>query len=701
MVTVGRAAIDRRPVSPFAVWLLHMAIPLLGLWLLAAQPRFDVHWEHHQTHFWLVVGTAAINVALGLSISEQARRRSDARLFLVSLAFVSAAGFLGLHAIATPGVILEAKNTGFVVATPVGLFLASVFALLSSVNFSPAAADRVLRWQAPIRIGLLAGMVGWGVFSLTELPALNRELPPTEAHGPLVAVAAAGSLLYGIAAWRYYLVLRRRPAAILLSIITAFVLLAEAMIAGAYGRNWHASWWEWHVLMVLAFGFVAYSAREQYRREGSRSGLFNSIALEQTLENVRRDHTAALESLVDTMERGAATGPAVAALASRFGLTERQIEVLERGATALTHEREQIRRLGALVAVGREASVIRTQDDLLGRATALVQQAYGADRVRVAIVRSGRLVPLEGTHPADGGTSDGGASDGSGGDGHASDGRADDGGEGGAGVGGAGEGGAGEGGTRLDPARTDGVPGDGARPGGRQPPAGKSTVEGPVATSDGGRRRSGEARPAGAAAERNVTDGTVAGMADPGRLRSGVDLLPAPDGDPDAGAPMAPEGDARLPALRRRALAGLEPVESAEAGALILPLAVKGRGAGVLEVRSPPGGFAERDRSVLRSLASQLSIALENARLYQQLEGLFRSYMSPDVATALLVEPEQASLGGAVAEVTVLMADLEGFTPFAEKSPPGEVVSMLNAYYHEVVPCILDHGGTVVQFVGD
>ena len=114
------ATFGRRSASPFAVWLLHVAIPLLGLWLLVAHPRFDVHWEHHQAHFWLVVGTAVINVLLGFSISEQARRRSDARLFLVSLAFISAAGFLGLHAIATPGVILQAKNTGFVVATPVG-----------------------------------------------------------------------------------------------------------------------------------------------------------------------------------------------------------------------------------------------------------------------------------------------------------------------------------------------------------------------------------------------------------------------------------------------------------------------------------------------------------------------------------------------------------------------------------------------------
>lgn len=104
---------------------------------------------------------------------------------------------------------------------------------------------------------------------------------------------------------------------------------------------------------------------------------------------------------------------------------------------------------------------------------------------------------------------------------------------------------------------------------------------------------------------------------------------------------------------------------------------------------------------MLRSLGSQLSIVLENARLYHQLDGLFRSYMSPDVATALLADPSQAGLGGSIAEVSVLMADLRGFTPFAERTAPDQVVTMLNAYFGAAVPVILEQGGTIVQFVGD
>ena len=81
-----------------------LLLPLAGLALFLADPQLDVHWEHHPTHFWLVLGGAALNAALAYATSAAAYRRNDARVFLVSLAFLASAGFLVLHALATPGV---------------------------------------------------------------------------------------------------------------------------------------------------------------------------------------------------------------------------------------------------------------------------------------------------------------------------------------------------------------------------------------------------------------------------------------------------------------------------------------------------------------------------------------------------------------------------------------------------------------------
>jgi class 3 adenylate cyclase len=121
----------------------------------------------------------------------------------------------------------------------------------------------------------------------------------------------------------------------------------------------------------------------------------------------------------------------------------------------------------------------------------------------------------------------------------------------------------------------------------------------------------------------------------------------------------------------------------------------------VLRAHRRHEAFPDADRALLTSFAGQVAIALENARLYHQLDGLFRSYMSPAVATSLIADPDQAGLGGEIAEVTVLMADLRGFTSFSEQHEPDEVVAMLNTFYGVVVPVILQCGGTVVQFVGD
>jgi class 3 adenylate cyclase len=150
-------------------------------------------------------------------------------------------------------------------------------------------------------------------------------------------------------------------------------------------------------------------------------------------------------------------------------------------------------------------------------------------------------------------------------------------------------------------------------------------------------------------------------------------------------------------------MAELAPVEAPVDGAmmLVLPLTVKGNPAGVLEVVRPRGEFAERDRALLRSLSSQLSIALENARLYHQIDALFRQYMSPAVATALLADPGQAELGGATVDVTILFADLRGFTSFSERATPHDVVAMLNRYFGRAVPVVLAEGGTVSHFMGD
>ena len=73
--------------------------------------------------------------------------------------------------------------------------------------------------------------------------------------------------LYGFAVVRYLRLARQPDARLPLAMAAAFTLLAEAEIALGIGRNWHASWWEWHVLMLAAFALIAVAAQQSWREE--------------------------------------------------------------------------------------------------------------------------------------------------------------------------------------------------------------------------------------------------------------------------------------------------------------------------------------------------------------------------------------------------------------------------------------------------
>lgn len=286
-------------------WFLAMAlaIPMAGLALLLVAPSVDVHWEHHPSHFWLVFGVALVNVGLGLIVSEVARRSGDERLFLVSMVLLTSAGFLALHALATPGVVLAGPNGGFVLATPIGLLLASAFAAGSSIEMDDRTDAALRRWQTPMRIGLVVLLLAWAVASIAEAPPLARVLESERAPW-LLALLPFGVAAYVFAAWRYVGLFRRRAQPLPLAVAVAFVFLAEAMVAMAFGRAWRASWWEWHVLMAIAFATIVVAVRNEYRMGRSMAGTFGGIYLDRTLERLDRRQSAAMTDLV----RAEATG---------------------------------------------------------------------------------------------------------------------------------------------------------------------------------------------------------------------------------------------------------------------------------------------------------------------------------------------------------------------------------------------------------
>jgi adenylate cyclase len=539
-----------------AVWVLHLSLPALGLWLLIAEPGADVRWERHEAHFGLVFTTALIAAGIGALIAHAARRHNDARIFLVACAFLASAGFFAVHALTTPMILVDVTNLGWTASTTAGLLVASVFALLSALELPRSARAWPLRHSLVILTALGALVAVWMLFSLGEFPPFDQTVLQDEARGELVVVAAIAVALFVIAAARYWFLYRRRPAVSLISVLTAWVLLAEAAAATAIGRPWQLSWWLWHVLLVLAFAFVAYTAHVQYRREGAAGPLFRGVALEETLRAARADYEHALEQLVTYMRERHPDEREVTrlttAVASQFDLTEAQQEVLERAALALERERETTDQLTGLVEVSRAMTVLDDEDALLDRAALELGARFNRDRISLALLHDGVLQPVGHPPPSD----------------------------------------------------------------------------------------------------------------------------------------LAEEAIARAMPAERDSM-------------LVWPLLVKDEAAGVVAFERQHGSFDDGDRAMVASVASQLSVQLENTRLYRTIDSLFRSYLAPTVVTRLLADPDQAALGGAVVEITAMFADLRGFTTYSERHEPEEVVALLNRYYASIIPRLLEQEGTVVNYAGD
>jgi adenylate cyclase len=258
-----------------------LALPLAGLFLLLGVARLDVIWQNESGHFWLVLAAALTSFGLGFLMAETAGRRDDARVLLAALAFLTSSGFLGLHALATPGVLLAGKNAGFQVASAVGLLLASGFAAASAFPWRQSQAEAIVR-NRRLLFGLLgAALLVWAVVALGTLPPLEDPITPEGARDPLLVVWVPGVLLYGYAAYRYARLYGRRRRPVALAVAGAWLLLTEAMLAVAVSRNWHASWWEWHLLMLLAFALVARSVWGEWKREGAE--IFADLYEDRTL----------------------------------------------------------------------------------------------------------------------------------------------------------------------------------------------------------------------------------------------------------------------------------------------------------------------------------------------------------------------------------------------------------------------------------
>jgi adenylate cyclase len=146
--------------------------------------------------------------------------------------------------------------------------------------------------------------------------------------------------------------------------------------------------------------------------------------------------------------------------------------------------------------------------------------------------------------------------------------------------------------------------------------------------------------------------------------------------------------------------------------AMCAPLWNKDQVIGIIHVDSPmlTNCFNLNDLDLLTALANYAAVAVERARLNQKIvaeekkrERLGR-FLSPQVTSRILAtsESQGAALGvPEIREVSVLFADIVGFTTMSEKMSPAAVSLLLNEYLSRMTDIIFKYEGTLDKYIGD
>jgi adenylate cyclase len=86
----------------------------------------------------------------------------------------------------------------------------------------------------------------------------------------------------------------------------------------------------------------------------------------------------------------------------------------------------------------------------------------------------------------------------------------------------------------------------------------------------------------------------------------------------------------------------------------------------------------------------------------QRVRDTFARFVPEQVVGEVLERTdEDLRLGGRRMVLTVLFSDIRGFTTFSESRDPAEVLEILNRYLGEMTDAVMDHGGTLISFIGD
>jgi putative nucleotidyltransferase with HDIG domain len=279
-----------------------VGIPVAVFVALNTIPSMDLYFESANFHLIVVSAIAACSAGMAILAGVAAARSQEAPLVFLALGCVAVGfGMLG-HGLTTPGVAGLEMNM-WVVRLPV----------LAIAAFAGCQAAAVLRpRRAAARFAAAHPWIALAVPSALMIAALawvradplsgfgSRPFPYEETVTQLIQVVAALVLVVvGVIHWRRW---RFNGDAVQLALVLASFLAAEAIGSMRFGRLWHLSWWDYHVLLLVGFGTTVYAVIAGYLRTHRRTDGLSHVFQRGALHHISRGYPEALTALAAAVE---------------------------------------------------------------------------------------------------------------------------------------------------------------------------------------------------------------------------------------------------------------------------------------------------------------------------------------------------------------------------------------------------------------
>lgn len=121
----------------------------------------------------------------------------------------------------------------------------------------------------------------------------------------------------------------------------------------------------------------------------------------------------------------------------------------------------------------------------------------------------------------------------------------------------------------------------------------------------------------------------------------------------------------------------------------------------------PFAAFSPDHLELISAVAAQTAMTVETVKAHKRLareevaRANYSRFMPEYVVKQLLDNPSSFRLGGVNQTITVLFADIRGFTSISEKENPEKVVGLLNKFFSAMTEIIFENGGTLDKYIGD